>query len=129
MKKRRSREGADVELTPLIDVLFILIIFFVLTASFVQGQIPVTLPDGRGNTPERSSVSITIKSTGELYWDDSPIEKSSLLERATDAIKARKSLVLIADKSVPYGDVATLLDELRQGGVTSIGLALKGNRP
>ncbi|MCF4151957.1 biopolymer transporter ExbD [Dethiosulfovibrio sp. F2B] len=125
----RRRPQADVELTPLIDVLFILIIFFVLTASFVQGQIPVDLPDGRGNPPEEKGITVTISHDGTIYWDDSPVEKDELIVIAKEAIAAGRSLILTADRSIPYGDVATLLDRMRENGITTIGLGLKGTEP
>lgn len=126
---RRRASQAEVELTPLIDVLFILIIFFVLTASFVQGQIPLDLPDGRGVPPQEQGMTISMTEDGSIYLNDSPVDREALIEGARRALDQGKSLILVADRSIPYGEVASLLDLLRLNGVSSVGLGLKGTEP
>lgn len=127
MRKRRNQ--AEVELTPLIDVLFILIIFFVLTASFVQGQIPLDLPDGRGTSPQDQGVTIAITKDGTTHFNDVPVGREELVQRAKEAFDLGKSLIIVADRSIPYGDVASTLDLLRSKGISSVGLGLKGTEP
>lgn len=126
---RRRASQAEVELTPLIDVLFILIIFFVLTASFVQGQIPLDLPDGRGIPPQEQGMTISMTEDGSLYLNDNPVDREALIEGARMALDQGKSLILVADRSIPYGEVASLLDLLRVNGISSVGLGLKGTEP
>ena len=60
MRRRKTRGSAEIDITPLIDMLFMLIIFFVLTASFVQGKLDVKLPQGEGDSSDtRGAVVLT----------------------------------------------------------------------
>lgn len=126
---RKKRAPAEVDLTPLIDVLFILIIFFVLSASFVQGRIPVELPNGRGVPPEKKNIVLAMDKNGFIYLDGQPVSRDSLGNLAKEAVDRGDTLLLTADKSIPYGEVASVLDILRAGGADSVSLGLKGNEP
>lgn len=125
MGRRRPRGSADIDITPLIDVLFILIIFFVLTASFVQGSLTVELPSGKAPplTSERA-VTLTIEKDGRLLWNGTGITKDELKELA---VQAKDRGVLIAgDKNAPYGSVAEVLAILNSQGVEKAGLLTGG---
>ena len=57
------------------------------------------------------------------------MDREALIEGARRALDQGKSLILVADRSIPYGEVASLLDLLRLNGVSSVGLGLKGTEP
>lgn len=125
--RRNGRRGVDIDITPLIDVLFMLIIFFVLTASFVQGKLDVALPKGEGGSAgTRGAVVLTVAADKKLYWDGREISRDEL-SAAAEAGKGREILIA-GDEGVPYGDVASVLSLLRAGGVGSAGLLLSGGR-
>lgn len=122
------RRGADVDITPLIDVLFMLIIFFVLTAAFVQGAIEIELPEG--NVPpirERSSIVVTVTGSG-ILWAGETVTREALPELVAKALAKSDDILIAGEKSAPYGEVAELLDEMRELGVQSVGLAFGGKK-
>ena len=116
------------ELTPLIDVLFILIIFFVLTTSFVKSQLSIDLPYGGGSPINDSPVVISVNSEGQFSFDGVETAPSQVSGLAEKAYLEGKSLLIAGDKEAPYGLIATLLDELREKGIEKISLALGGEQ-
>ena len=112
------------DMTPMLDVLFMLIIFFVLTTSFARLETQrVDLPKGRGERTEVKAAVITITSNGEILLDGKP---SSLGELKT-RLRGHPRVLLGAHRGVPYGRVAELLSALRSAGVESAGLLLEGS--
>ena len=125
MAGRRNKRHAEIDITPLIDVLFMLIIFFVLTASFVQGKLDVQLPSGEGSSVDmQGAVIVTVAADRKIFWNGREVTKEEL-KKLTAAANGREMLVA-GDEKVPYGEVATLLSLLRKEGVTSAGLMLSG---
>lgn len=125
MAGRRNRRHAEIDITPLIDVLFMLIIFFVLTASFVQGKLDVQLPSGEGSSADmQGAVIVTVAADRKIFWNGREVTKEELKKLAA-AANGREMLVA-GDEKVPYGEVAALLSLLRKEGVTSAGLMLSG---
>lgn len=128
MRRRKTRGSAEIDITPLIDMLFMLIIFFVLTASFVQGKLDVKLPQGEGDSSDtRGAVVLTVTADGRFFWNGREMTKDELAH-AAEANKGREILIA-GDEGVPYGKVASVLSLLRGEGVTSAGLLLSGGRP
>ena len=125
MSGRRNRRHAEIDITPLIAVLFMLIIFFVLTASFVQGKLDVQLPSGEGSSADtQGAVIVTVAADRKIFWNGREVTRVELKKLAAES-KGREMLVA-GDEKVPYGDIAGLLSLLRKEGVTSAGLMLSG---
>lgn len=124
MKRRRQRRTADIDITPLIDVLFMLIIFFVLMASFIQGSIEVALPLGGGAPLESSAIVVTVEKSGAILWNGRPAEVAEIarLARAAEG----REIVIAGDRDAPYGSVAEILQILRKEGVGTAGLLMGG---
>jgi biopolymer transport protein ExbD len=118
-----------VDITPLIDMMFMLIIFFVLTAVFIQGVIPVDLP--KGNVPraeDKRPVMVTVTKDARVFWAGEPVSPGSLAGLAGGAITAGDDIFISGDGEAPYGAVAELLDELRGLGVESVRLVFGGEK-
>lgn len=124
----RKRLQPDLDLTPLIDVLFMLILFFVLTASLLQGQISVRLPQGQGTPIGGKPAVIEILPDGRIRFDGAWVSREETIVLAVKADKAGRELVLAADRKVPYGNVASLLEILRRSGIQDVGLGLEGGK-
>lgn len=124
MARGRRHGTANIDITPLIDVLFMLIIFFVLTASFTQGYIEVALPAGGGAPPDKRAVTLTVEKDGGLLWDGRRITSGELAELASAS--AGREIVIAGDLEAPYGEVAGALEILRREGVSSTGLLMRG---
>ena len=122
---RRAR--AELDITPLIDVLFMLIIFFVLTANFLQGKIEVDLPQGEtASEIGESPLLLTVRKDGVVLWDGREAASEELASLAADAVADKREVLLAGDKEAPYGAVARVLEILRREGLDSAGLALQG---
>ncbi len=123
----RSRRKVDLDITPLIDVLFMLIIFFVLTTSFVQGRVEVDLPRGEGTPPrEGRTLLVTVRADGTVLWDGVLAASADVPVLAARAMAESRDILLAGDRTAPYGTVAELLELLRREGLDSAGLALQG---
>ena len=123
----RRRKRPEIDVTPLIDVLFMLIIFFVLTASFLQGRIDVDLPPGRAESPvEENSVLLMVKADGTVLWDGRETSVPEIAPLAAGAAAAKRDILLAGDREAPYGAIAEVLNILRREGISTAGLALQG---
>lgn len=121
VRKRKSRRFTDIDITPLIDVLFMLIIFFVLTATFVQGKLDIDLPSGKGETADvKSALTLTVEKDGTIFWEGVRISERELPELARGA--RDREILIAGDKNAPYGKIAEVLSILRKEGITSAGL-------
>ena len=125
--RRTSRRGVDVDITPLIDVLFMLIIFFVLTTVFVQGAITINLPQGSASpVSESSPIMVTVTASSEILWAGEAVSHDDLPALVADVLARSGDILLAGDRKAPYGEVARVLDSLRALGVGSVGLAFEG---
>lgn len=124
MKRRKQRRTADIDITPLIDVLFMLIIFFVLMASFIQGSIEVTLPVGGGAPVSGDAIVVTVQKNGAILWNGRPAEVGEIARLARDA--GGREVVIAGDRDAPYGAVTEILRILRGEGVGTAGLLMGG---
>ena len=126
MRKSRRRNSPEIELTPLIDVLFILIIFFVLTTSFIKSQVEVDLPKGQGEPLSGKTAVISVTAEGEYSIEGKEASVEDILSYASRSEQEGRNIVIVGDRRSHYGAIASLLDYLRIRGVSSVGLALEG---
>jgi biopolymer transport protein ExbD len=116
VRKRKSRRFTDIDITPLIDVLFMLIIFFVLTATFVQGKLDIDLPSGKGETADvKSALTLTVEKDGTIFWEGVRISERELPELARSA-GGRRDPDSRAIKVPPTAEIAEVLSILRKTG-------------
>ncbi len=128
MRFRRDtarRETALINLTPLIDVVFLLLIFFMVSTSFaiVRG-IRVDLPTTA--TPQEKieqNIVISVNKEGKIYLGKIPISEKDLVARLKRQIGNKRSLVIInADKDVRHGTVVGVMDLAKEGGAGKLGV-------
>jgi biopolymer transport protein ExbD len=114
---------AQIGLSPLIDVIFLLLIFFVVTTSFRTPELPIDLPEADGeasSTPD--ALVVSIDASGLASIDGETIEASALMGRL--AMDRPEAIVVRADGSVPHRTVVATLDAARRSGIRSVGLAV-----
>ena len=126
MPSSRRRRSVDVDITPLVDVLFMLIIFFVLTTSFVQGAIDLTLPSGSPSAVPGNPVVLSVRKDGTLFWSKERISREELSTYVAKIVSKSGDIMIAADRDVKYGIVAELMDELQRLGVRELSLAFGG---
>jgi biopolymer transport protein ExbD len=124
-RPRTRRETAFINLTPLIDVVFLLLIFFMVATSFalIRG-IKVDLPTT--STPQEKieqNIVISVTKEGKIYLGKTQISKTELVKRLKRQIGKKKSLVVInADKDTRHGMVVEVMDLAKQGGAGKLGI-------
>lgn len=135
MKLRpRQRKKGRIEIIPMIDTMFFLLVFFmVATLSMtMQRGLPVNLPHAATAQDElRQVVTLTLTKEGKLLFDKEAIASASEATARLirwKAMGSEVSVVINADRSVEHGEVVELMDAIRQGGVTRIAIAVKPRR-
>lgn len=118
---------ADINVTPLVDVMLVLLIIFMVTAPMLHQGVEVALPQTAASPlPQRvqDPLVLSINSDGLVFIQDQPVHATQLVDRLQSLIAARgdDSVFLKGDKNVPYGRVIEVLDILYQGGITRVGM-------
>ena len=126
--RKRGQKAPEIMLSPMIDMMFLLLIFFIVSAMYMSElkTIPVKLPVA-SETIVQSSVkfTVTIKDDGAYWLGDKVIGKSELVNRAKEEQKKDEkfSVVIRADENVQYKAVIGLLDSFKKAGISRVGLA------
>jgi biopolymer transport protein ExbD len=130
---RKERRGeANLELTPLIDVVFLLLIFFLITTTFSKSQeahIPINLPKAisgeKATSGDKVVLFITAEGSVELKGDE-PLQGNSIEEKLAD-LRERKpdaNVVLKGDQKASHGKVIEVLDQIKQTGFKKVDLVI-----
>jgi biopolymer transport protein TolR len=118
---------ADINVTPLVDVMLVLLIIFMVTAPLLTQGLTVALPAAEGKSFELASnnpAKIQVTATGAVYLDGSPAGSTNLDATLGPILRSRriKRALLEADKAVPYGRVVAVLDVMNRAGVEQLGM-------
>lgn len=125
-RRRRRRPISDINVTPFVDVMLVLLIVFMVTAPLLTVGVPVDLPKTRAQplSQDREPLSVTIKSNGQIFLQNTPVAEDDLVPKLT-AIAANgydQRVFVRGDKSVDYGRVMEVMGMLSAAGFTHIGL-------
>ncbi|NQZ50611.1 MAG: biopolymer transporter ExbD [Moritella sp.] len=128
MRTRFSRNNSDaltVDLTPMIDMVFILLIFFLVTASFNKmNAIDIQRPDGATNDMQGAvSLVVSIDAENGVWIEGEPVDIRKLRSRVKTLSGAHTSVMLNADRSVNTGRLIEVLDQVRLAGVDNVAVA------
>jgi len=134
---RTSRRGkrapmAEINVTPLVDVMLVLLIIFMVTAPMLTAGVPVELPESRANAlpQEQQQLTVSLGSDGTIYLDDAALAPGELGERLAAVPRTGEEtpdVVLRADRSLDYGRVMSVMGELNRAGFSSISLVTGGS--
>jgi biopolymer transport protein ExbD len=119
-------ETHEINVTPFIDVILVLLIIFMITAPLSTVDMAVNLPTSNAepHAPPEKPITLTLKSDRSLRLENDSLSRDGLaaaLDGATNSDKERR-IFLRADKSVAYGDLMDLMNDLRTAGYLKIGL-------
>ncbi len=127
--RRRARVPvSEINVTPLVDVMLVLLIIFMVTAPLLNAGVPVNLPDSRAKAldQEPQQINLTLSRDGRLYLDQTEIERAALPDRLASippGADGKPPLVTLrADKSLDYGEVIAVMGELNRAGFNAISL-------
>jgi biopolymer transport protein TolR len=118
---------ADINVTPLVDVMLVLLIIFMVTAPLLTQGLEVELPKAEGKNFETTSnkpATITIASSGAVMIDGDRVGSTDLEITLGTALRGRqiRRALLEADQSVPYGKVIQVIDIMNRAGVEQLGM-------
>lgn len=122
-KPRGSAPMSDINMTPLIDVMLVLLVIFMLTAPLMTSSLKLNLPKAEGVKPQKpnpDAIKLTLLASGELRWNDETLDTNALKQRLVPLKGSNAEVHLKADQAVPYGRVAELLGLLQQADLHRI---------
>ena len=132
---RRGRGGraplSEINVTPLVDVMLVLLIIFMVTAPLMVAGVPVDLPDSRAKAlqEEKDQISISIDASGTVFLDDAELAPGELAERLAALPRGEKPplVTLRADRALDYGRVMAVMGELNAAGFNAVSLVTNGS--
>ena len=129
----RRHVMAEINVTPFVDVMLVLLIVFMVTAPLLTAGVPVDLPKTHAQPlgQDREPLSVTIRSNGKIYLQNTPVTEDDLVPRLT-AIAANgyeQRIFVRGDRTVDYGRVMEVMGLLSQAGFTHIGLVTDVAKP
>ena len=118
---------AEINVTPLVDVMLVLLIIFMVTAPMLTQGLDVSLPEAEGKSFELASnnpAKVTITAAGAVYVDGTAVGSDNLELTLGPMLRAKKvkRALLEADQGVPYGRVVAVLDVMNRAGVEQLGM-------
>ena len=126
-RKHRFDDEAEINITPMLDIVFIMLIFFIVTTSFVTepGIDPQRPPAETAQEASRANVLIAISSTGQIWMNKRAVDISDVRLMVENALaeNPESSAVIIADERSGSGVLLDLMDQIRLGGIANISIA------
>ena len=128
-----SQQGSatisQINVTPLVDVMLVLLVIFMVTAPIIQQGVQVNLPQTKaGAIPgKEEQLVVSINRNGRVYLNDTSMTPAELGQklRAIRGVKADKEIYLRADQDVRYGVVMRVVAEIKQAGILKIGMVTR----
>jgi biopolymer transport protein TolR len=127
-----SRSNSDrgtmsqINVTPLVDVMLVLLVIFMVTAPMMQQGVQVNLPkaETKALPSPQESVVVSIERSGKVFINSNEIPAGDLRTRLADMFseRSKKEVFLKADKDVPYGDVVKTMAEIKGAGIERLGM-------
>jgi biopolymer transport protein TolR len=116
---------SDINMTPLIDVMLVLLVIFMITAPLMTSSLKLDLPKTDAAQPNDAPlfISVALDPQGRLFFGDEVVDASAFAARVADAARKnpRTEVQLRADKTVPYGRVAEVIGVVQKAGLSRIG--------
>jgi biopolymer transport protein TolR len=116
---------SEINVTPLVDVMLVLVVIFIITAPLLASSIRLDLPRAEGTQPGDAPrfVTVVLDRTGQAFLNDQPVAPAQLAERLAASAKQNPEteLQLRADQGVPYGRVVEVMGVAHKAGLTRIG--------
>lgn len=137
--RRRGRGGrrapmADINVTPLVDVMLVLLIIFMVTAPLLVTGVPVELPESRANALDQKDepIEIAIDKDGVTFIDGTEVGPADLPARleeiaAAQDAKTPRQIMLRGDTAISYGQMMRVMGELNRAGLNSVSLVTTGS--
>lgn len=117
---------AEINVTPLVDVMLVLLVIFMVTAPMMQQGVQVNLPkaDTKAMNPAEETVVVTVDKNSKVFINKDETPAGSLRSKLTDmfATRTKKEVFLKADANVPYGEVVRIMADIKGAGIERLGM-------
>ncbi|SFV27850.1 protein TolR [Hyphomicrobium facile] len=134
-RRRRGRHMpmSEINVTPMVDVMLVLLIIFMVAAPLLQTGIDVNLPESKGQEiqpPKKDPVAVTVKANGDVFIGDSqvPIDDLATKLKAIAGNGYDETIFVRGDKGVNYGTVMEVMSRINQGGFKKLSFVLNGEK-
>jgi len=121
-----KRLMSDINVTPFVDVMLVLLIIFMVTAPMMVQGVNVSLPETTAQPlpSETEHLIVTIDAKGQVHISNYPVAMESLSHKLSKILEGRsdREVYLRADKNIPYGDVVKVMAEIKAAGVEKLGM-------
>jgi biopolymer transport protein TolR len=124
MKTNRNRTVlSDINVTPFVDVMLVLLVIFMVTAPLMQQGVDVNLPKAKGKElPPDERISLVIKKDRTVYMNDTLVSMAEMKQKLEAISRLNPNVFLKADKDVPYGLVVEVMSEIKEAGIEKLGM-------
>lgn len=127
IRRERKTQDVGVDLTPMIDMTFILLIFFMVTTTFVKdAKVEINRPGANTATvASTKAIRVYVDKDGATYIDGEPVQVWVIQSRVRDQLRAstNKSVLVVADEAVNSGRLVEVIDQARMAGAEDVGVA------
>ena len=122
---------SEINVTPLVDVMLVLLIIFMITAPLMTHKIRIDLPQANPNVQQDTPpdpIDLAVKESGDLFWNDEPITEAMLQAqlRVVAQRTPQPELQIRAEKTTQYQNIATVMAEAKSAGMVKIGFITTG---
>lgn len=129
VEEGRQQLMSDINVTPLVDVMLVLLIIFMVTAPMMMHGVKVDLPrtESKNIKTEEDPILLMVTKKGDIFIEEYKVDYPDLrgkLEKIV-ANRAGKEILLQADKEVPYGVVMRVMAQVKEAGITKVGMITK----
>jgi biopolymer transport protein TolR len=124
MRSNRNRSVlSEINVTPFVDVMLVLLVIFMITAPLLQQGIDVNLPKAKGkNLLPEERITLVIKKDGTIYMNENPVSVPEMRRKLEAISNLNPNVFLRADKDVPYGFVVEVMGEIKGAGIEKLGM-------
>ena len=125
-KRSRYNTMTEINITPFVDVMLVLLVVFMITAPMLTQGVQVSLPEVQNTEikPEEDPIEIAIKKNGSIFVGTTKVKDDELLTKlmAIKKVRQNAAILLRADKDVPYGVVMEVMSSLQSSGLVDVGM-------